>query len=135
MTKKEYDAKRYQAKKQQILEQSKAYYEANKEKVLKRHAVWRGENKEAQKKYDTLWRQKNRGKARAKVRNYQARKLKAMPAWAEVELIKQFYKNCPEGYEVDHIVPLQGKNVCGLHVLANLQYLPRTENRKKSNKF
>ena len=38
-------------------------------------------------------------------------------------------------HEVDHIVPLQGKNVCGLHWEKNLQVIPKTENRKKSSKL
>ena len=51
------------------------------------------------------------------------------------EGIRIFHKPCLKGYEVDHIIPLQGKIVTGLHVIWNLQYLTRHENRKKSNKL
>jgi hypothetical protein len=64
-----------------------------------------------------------------------ARKIQATPAWADKKKIKQIYDNCPPGFHVDHIVPLKGKTVCGLHVETNLQYLPARENMKKSNKF
>ena len=49
--------------------------------------------------------------------------------------IIEFYKNTPTGHEVDHIVPLNGKNISGLHTIDNLQYLPSSINRSKSNKF
>ena len=49
--------------------------------------------------------------------------------------IKEFYINCPEGFQVDHIIPLQGNLVCGLHVLSNLQYLTIQENLQKGNKY
>lgn len=68
----------------------------------------------------------------AKVR---ANRLRATPTWSDLRGIKEFYKNRPKGYHVDHIVPLQGTEVCGLHVLENLQYLTAEENLKKGNKF
>lgn len=58
----------------------------------------------------------------------------ATPRWSDRESVNRFILSCPEGYHIDHIVPLRGKSVCGLHVLENLQYLPAQENRRKSNK-
>lgn len=57
------------------------------------------------------------------------------PKWSETALIRQFYKDRPKGYHVDHIIPLQGRLVSGLHVLANLQYLPAIENLSKNNSY
>lgn len=58
----------------------------------------------------------------------------ATPAWADTVAIRHFYVACPDGYHVDHIIPLRGEMVSGLHVLENLQYLPANENLRKSNK-
>jgi len=63
---------------------------------------------------------------------YHARKKYNTPIGEDISQIKEFYKNCPEGYEVDHIIPLSKG---GSHSLSNLQYLTVSENRKKSNKI
>lgn len=65
---------------------------------------------------------------------YRAAKISAIPPWANLSKIKEIYDNCPEGYHVDHIFPLQAENSCGLHVENNLQYLPARDNLRKSNK-
>lgn len=62
-------------------------------------------------------------------------KLKATPPWADHGKLKEIYRNCPKGMHVDHIVPLKGKEICGLHVHYNLQYLTPSENCSKSNKL
>ena len=58
-----------------------------------------------------------------------------IPPWADLEAIAAIYAACPDGHHVDHVIPLRGKKVSGLHVETNLQYLPAEANRRKSNNF
>ena len=71
-----------------------------------------------------------------------AAKLAATPSWVNNKEIAAIYqlrseKEAASGmkYEVDHIVPLRGKLVCGLHVAANLEPIHAKVNRKKGNRF
>ena len=57
------------------------------------------------------------------------------PPWADMGKIVKFYKGCPNGYHVDHVIPLRGSIVSGLHIVENLQYLPARENISKSNRY
>lgn len=77
----------------------------------------------------------NREVFRTHQREYMARKKTQMPKWADRKAIQAFYAACPPGCEVDHIVPLKGRYVCGLHVLNNLQYLTAAENLAKGNRY
>lgn len=106
------------------------------------------------------WVEKNRDYIRARQRDYQkehladyarrargywASKVKGKPGWLtpiQLAQIEEFYEVCLAvnvqtglKHEVDHIIPINGKTVCGLHVPWNLQILPSYENRSKSNKL
>lgn len=82
-----------------------------------------------------LWRVKNPGKNVANTRAYALEKDKRIPLWANLTEIKLFYEAKPAGCVVDHIIPLRGKLVSGLHCSTNLQYLTATENSSKGNSF
>ena len=60
------------------------------------------------------------------------------PPWLndeQTEEMKRIHDECPPGHHVDHIVPLAGGIVCGLHVPWNLQHLPEKANYHKSNNY
>lgn len=76
----------------------------------------------------------NKAEYIARAIKYKTRRELATPPWANLDIIARIYE-CAEGLHVDHIIPLQGKYVCGLHVENNLQYLSVEENLRKSNKF
>jgi 5-methylcytosine-specific restriction endonuclease McrA len=63
---------------------------------------------------------------------YRARMMSSVPPDADKVLIRLIFKYCPEGYEVDHIIPISKD---GTHHQDNLQYLTSHENKKKSNKL
>jgi len=113
----------------------KRYSDKNRELLNQKSREYRLVNREVCNKRVQISTQKNPGKKAAKEAKRRAVKLNATPVWSELEAIKDFYINRPEDYHVDHIIPLKGKTVCGLHVLDNLQYLSACDNLKKSNKF
>jgi len=114
---------------------NKEYRLKNKDKLKEKQKQYRLNNKEKVKETKRLSSLKNLHTQRYITAKYRAAQLKATPKFANLNKIKEIYKNCPKGYAVDHIVPLQGKNVCGLHVHWNMQYLTKSENSSKSNKL
>ena len=71
-------------------------------------------------------------------------KLRAMPSWADKQKIGAIYTTAryynelfteSAPWSVDHIVPVQGENVCGLHVEQNLRVIPLRENIVKKNRL
>lgn len=101
-------------------ERAKRYYDNHTEDVKKKALKYAKDHPE-------LFRARNAKR--------EAQKRLRFPKWASGIMIEFIYKMCSEGYDVDHIIPLQGKNISGLHVPWNLQYLLSKDNRQKSNKF
>jgi len=142
--------------------QSKIYYEENKEKLIlwqKEYNFTRKDfvlqylkDRHNRVKYTEEYLKKskeyyeaNKDAFLARANKRRAAKLQALPKWLtkeELDQIKELY-TCAQmfklytgqEYHVDHIVPLQGENVCGLHVPWNLQVIPASENLSKSNKL
>lgn len=113
----------------------KRWYNQNKTKEQNKSLAYYYNNKDRIKEVQAKYRKKHPHKYKAKLAKRRAIKKQAIPVWANLEKIKEVYKNCPKGYQVDHIIPLQSDLVCGLHVDYNLQYLTPEENQRKWNKF
>ena len=69
-----------------------------------------------------------------------AKKRAHMPAWANKKAIRAVYLKCQRltketgiPHHVDHIIPLNGKNVSGLHIETNLQIITAAANLRKRN--
>lgn len=95
-------------------------------------------HKDEQNAASRRWRKNNLQYDAFRSAKRRARKLQATPPWLTADhwaQIEEIYFTCPKGYHVDHIVPLVGEEVSGLHVPWNLQHLPADVNVRKSNKF
>lgn len=139
---------------------SKVKNALNRDKRLAKAQEWRDNNPESLKQAIQKWREKNPAKIAETYRNWaknnqgkvnaiwmkrEASKKHRTPSWlTEDEKIRircyyqvaaMYNRKGLDTYHVDHIVPLQGKTVSGLHVPWNLQVLPAKLNRQKSNLF
>lgn len=89
------------------------------------------------------WQRDNPGAAAAKTSARRAALLQATPVWADTEFICLLYVEAADmsrrrvrgAFDVDHIVPLKSKMVCGLHTHSNVRIIPAKDNRSKSNRF
>ncbi len=110
------------------------YVKANPERDLAQKQKWRRENLEKDRQVKNNWSKNNRAYCNTNLAEYRARKLHATPSWAEPELMELVYAEAKyRGLHVDHIVPLRGDTVCGLHVYYNMQLLTQAENAQKRN--
>jgi hypothetical protein len=87
------------------------------------------------------WRKAHCAEKSAEWAQWRAMKIQATPAWADHEKIKAFYKlarafsDLYVPHHVDHIFPLNGETVSGLHVEHNLQVIPAQDNLLKGNRL
>jgi len=133
----------------------------NPERFREKCDRWREENpdkyRETMQKAYAKYRRSEKGQAKRKAhvkqrtesglgaaykRKRDASKLQATPPWFDPDLVKPIYEQAAvltevtgQRWEVDHIDPLQGELVCGLHVAENLTAITRSENRAKKNRF
>lgn len=105
---------------------------ANKTKVADPE-LWRKRIRERARRL--YWSNIELGRAKSRAKTAARKAAMAMPMWADKDAIRKIYEECPDGYQVDHIIPLRGENICGLHVEGNLQYLTIEENSRKRNHF
>lgn len=116
--------------------------EARKRRAVERTKEWQKANPEKARQHAKTTRQRHPDREVAKVQRRNATKLRAVPKWANHDAIARHYENARHLSEVtghvhhvDHIVPLRGENVCGLHVENNLRVIPHFLNTKKGNKL
>ena len=118
---------------------------ANSEKQKANHARWRKTSPEKGLINLKTWRAENPGKHNAQRAKRRSTRLNATPKWLTREQLKQiqcYYivakwigSILGDQIDVDHVIPLQGDKVTGLHVPWNLQLMIHTENCSKGNKI
>jgi hypothetical protein len=119
------------------------YVEKNIESVAETKAKYRERTKEKWSVYLSQWRKENTHKVCSYSSKRRSLLIGATPVWADKDKIENIYqqaalmnKNSTKvRYEVDHIIPLNNRLVCGLHTHENMQILQVNQNRAKKNFF
>ena len=126
-------------------EQNKKYAKKHQDIITAKSIQWKKANPERAAEVSRKTRLKNKARVLANKAKYRASKRNKTPTWVDKEhlwLIKQAYelailrtKQFGFLWHVDHIIPLNGVNVSGLHVIENIQVIPAAENLLKNNKY
>jgi hypothetical protein len=130
-----------QENKEQLKEYYREWKQENRERLKEYKRKWYLENAQKEKERKRRWRQENADKKNATSAKRRAAKLQRTPAWANQEEITIWYEvaevlsRSGVKFHVDHVVPLQGKIVSGLHVSENMQVLPASLNISKHNQW
>lgn len=123
----------------------KEYRDSRKKEIAKNGKRWISENKERAALNRHLWKKNNKELNRMYSLNRIAKKKQRTPSWfGELdELVMKEAHHLAKlreqitgfKWDVDHIIPLCGKQVSGLHVYNNIQVIPKSMNVQKHNKY
>ena len=121
---------------------TKKYYRKNADSMKDYAISWAKANPESIKQIQKTYAENNRAKCNAKVSKRYHAKLQRIPKWANLDKIALIYAEAQRlteetgiEHHVDHIIPIQGKRVSGLHVESNLRVITKEENLRKGNRF
>jgi hypothetical protein len=138
-------AKRRLGDPEKIRAESCAEYQRNKAKYVARARKWVKSNRVKYRGINKEWRERNPDKVYQVVVLRRMRKAQRTPPWltpGDFEAMRNTYIEARRlsietgvPHQVDHVIPLWGVKVSGLHVPSNLQILTALENRSKSNNF
>lgn len=127
------------------IQRNKAYAQQNREKMNQRNRDWSKRNPQSKYESQRRWRQNNPDYVNHLTRLRQTSIIKRTPHWLtdcdfiliknKYELAKKKTQSTGEKWVVDHILPLRGELISGLHVPANLRVIKESTNLRKSNKF
>ena len=132
----EYDKNRHPSRKAAHNTKCREYYSDNRDDLLAKARLFRSNNRarlNAEARSDKSKIKAKRSRRRAAIKS-------AIPRWFDRAEVLRIYRECERissvtdiEHQVDHIVPLRAKTVCGLHWHGNLQVIPKEENLRKSN--